>query len=134
MNTIRGIEFFSAALFFLLVWQSHACTIGTANGNATSDGRPILWKNRDIAQAQQRLSFFPGQPFSYLAVHSAENDANMGMNEKGVAASSSFVRSEGNETTRLRSPDLHRHILRNFSAMPEIRAYLQELLKSNLNP
>ena len=28
------------------------CTIGVANGNATSDGRPMVWKTRDYSSAR----------------------------------------------------------------------------------
>ncbi len=33
------------------------CTIGVFSGSATSDGRPILWKNRDVPNTNQRFIY-----------------------------------------------------------------------------
>jgi hypothetical protein len=53
-------------LLFLVVFQSDTktssrigeCTIGIFTGRATVDGRPILWKNRDITNAIQKFCYY----------------------------------------------------------------------------
>ncbi len=54
------------ALLFLIVFQSDTkapprigeCTLGIFTGDATTDGRPILWKNRDITNAVQKFCYY----------------------------------------------------------------------------
>jgi hypothetical protein len=35
------------------------CTIGVFSGRVTTDGRPILWKNRDVTNAVQKFCYYP---------------------------------------------------------------------------
>jgi hypothetical protein len=44
------------------------CTIGVASGKATTDGRPILWKNRDGSGRDYEVVYFKDGRFKYLAV------------------------------------------------------------------
>jgi hypothetical protein len=53
------------ALLFLIVFQDDArtpkvgeCTIGVFSGRSTTDGRPILWKNRDITEPVQKFCYY----------------------------------------------------------------------------
>jgi len=39
------------------------CTIMVINGRATADGRPILWKNRDVTNADQKFRYVPAREF-----------------------------------------------------------------------
>jgi hypothetical protein len=53
-------------LLFLVVFQSDTktsprigeCTIGIFTGRSTVDGRPLLWKNRDITNAVQKFCYY----------------------------------------------------------------------------
>ena len=40
---------------FPLPNDSNECTIGVFSGRVTADGRPLLWKNRDIGEAVQKM-------------------------------------------------------------------------------
>jgi hypothetical protein len=58
-------------IYFILLWSDSLCgvdeysgnrlrgdcTIGVFSGEVTSDGRPLLWKNRDVADANQRFIY-----------------------------------------------------------------------------
>jgi hypothetical protein len=54
------------ALVLLVIFQSDTkapprvgeCTIGIFTSRATTDGRPLLWKNRDITNAVQKFCYF----------------------------------------------------------------------------
>jgi hypothetical protein len=55
----------TCALLFLFIFQDDArlpwvgeCTIGVFSGRVTTDGRPILWKNRDITEPVQKFCYF----------------------------------------------------------------------------
>lgn len=69
------------------------CTIGVFSGSATVDGRPMLWKNRDVSDAVQKFCYFqPSQDvdrpaYGFLGnVYSSDtNRVYMGVNEVGFA-------------------------------------------------
>ena len=69
------------------------CTIGIFMGQATSDGRPILWKNRDVTNAVQKFCYY--SPMIYgddttlaFTANAYSNDTTrvyMGLNAAGFA-------------------------------------------------
>jgi hypothetical protein len=69
------------------------CTIGVFSGRVTSDGRPLLWKNRDITNAVEKYCYFArtnglgDTTYAYIA-NCNSNDTTrvyMGLNEMGFA-------------------------------------------------
>ena len=46
---------------------SQECTTAIFTGEATADGRPMLWKNRDTDQLSNKVVFVDDRPYSYLA-------------------------------------------------------------------
>ena len=42
---------------FLTSGYADECTTGVASGLATPDGKPLLWKNRDVSDANQEFHF-----------------------------------------------------------------------------
>lgn len=78
--------FFKLIIVLLVTSTSTACTIGVANGNATYDGRPILWKTRDTDAKNNEVIFCTSDKYNYIALISAGNtNPWMGVNEKGFA-------------------------------------------------
>ena len=67
------------------------CTTAVISGTATIDGRPLLWKNRDTDEQNNKLIFLTEGPF--LAVGLADvtslSSVWMGVNEKGFAIENS---------------------------------------------
>jgi hypothetical protein len=62
-----------------------ACTIGSFGPGSTIEGRPILWKNRDVSDENQEMRFFTGSRFSYVTNVYAIDTLNAwaGINEAG---------------------------------------------------
>jgi len=69
------------------------CTIMVISGQATTDGRPILWKNRDVTRADQKYLYIPtregenGSTYSFIGNFYADDPYRcyMGVNEVGFA-------------------------------------------------
>ncbi len=111
--------------------KAGACTIGVANGNATTDNRPLLWKNRDSTQAQQQLMYVQGQKYSYIGIASLggnlDGEIYMGLNSAGLALGNSVVKIEDAPTDNYK---IQTHILTNFDSMGQIRNYLQSEIRA----
>ncbi len=94
-------------LFFFLVFisSSVASTIGIATGNATIDGRPLLFKNKDRSDNYPSdVNFYPGaeNEYSYVFQQNDGQDhtrARMGINSAGfgiVYSTSENLEGAGN--------------------------------------
>lgn len=107
--------------------ELQACTIGVASGEVTVDGRPLLWKNRDITPPlrAQELAFFPGGEDGELARVGVRTTGArflaMGINEAGVAMGNSRGDDRRRTITNLA---LSNHVLANFRTLEEIDAYM----------
>ena len=121
-NYIRLTIFLIIGLWVSLILPlpAHACTIGVANGYATSDGRPILWKVRDTSDARQQLVHTTDSPYDYIGVRSEGGPVFMGLNEAGVASGNSVVTTEGDSPTNWQ---VQHYILRNYNNLDQIRDY-----------
>lgn len=45
-----------------------ACTSAIITGKITPDGRPLLWKHRDTGEDNNRIQFFKGEKFNFIAL------------------------------------------------------------------
>jgi len=107
----------SAVLGFLIIpIATQACTIGTASGLATVDGRPIMWKVRD-AIGRQQITHVSGSPYDYLGVCNIGGSVYLGLNEAGVGTGNATVAGGANSAAQT-------DILENCSNMNQIRNYL----------
>lgn len=77
------------ALLFILpgLPRAEECTTVVVSGSATVDGRPLLWKNRDWSDRDNKLAYLGEGPLAAVAVVKAGNSASayMGVNEEGFA-------------------------------------------------
>ena len=89
-----SLIFFSDRFAFIPPADSGECTIGVFSGSATEDGRPILWKNRDVTNDIQKFCYFaprtmPAEStfYAYIGnVYSSDTTmVYMGLNEVGFA-------------------------------------------------
>ena len=78
--------------FILLVIAANdisACTVAVISGKYTRDGRPLLWKNRDIWAVNNKIMYFDGDDYSYMGlVNSVDTTGKslwIGMNDQGFA-------------------------------------------------
>ncbi len=73
------------------------CTIGVFSGRATSDGRPLLWKNRDVTNGVQKFCYYrrvavAGDTTMEFIANAYSRDTTrfyMGLNEAGFAVMNS---------------------------------------------
>jgi len=67
------------------------CTTGLALGSATQDGRPLLWKNRDVGTATQEFHYYDDGRIPFISItYSGEVDEYYGgVNAAGFAVENS---------------------------------------------
>jgi len=98
------------------------CTIGVADGSVTPDGRPLLWKVRDIGQeaTRQQLVYISGSPYNQIGVCTEGEGIYMGLNEAAVASGNSLVK-----LTSASAPNssVQSYILRSFGTVDEVSDY-----------
>ncbi|MEN6618551.1 MAG: hypothetical protein ABFC28_03510 [Rikenellaceae bacterium] len=84
---------FIIILFFtlLVISNSHdltACTSAIITGKITPDGRPLLWKNRDTGEDNNRIQYFKGKKFDFIALVNSPDTSGivwMGTNSTGFS-------------------------------------------------
>lgn len=92
-KSISVYSLISLCLFLVCVGPANSCTIAVVSGSVTTDGRPLLWKNRDIgsaSRADQEVRFFnDGEMGGYLALVSTDyhdtTTAYVGVNDAGFS-------------------------------------------------
>lgn len=68
--------------------DSIACTSAIFTGKVTADGRPILWKHRDTGEDNNRVEYFKGEKYSFIAIVNSPDKGGiawMGTNETGFS-------------------------------------------------
>jgi hypothetical protein len=65
--------------------QIPACTVGVFSGRVMSDGRPVIWKNRDVEGVNQAIRYFTDGRYPYVGLIWAGEPNNVwgGLNEVG---------------------------------------------------
>jgi len=65
------------------------CTVAVISGKATRDGRPLMWKNRDTSVLDNKIIYFHGKKYSFIALVNAlskkQESAWAGINTQGFA-------------------------------------------------
>lgn len=73
-------------------WKElNECTTGVASGLATPDGRPLLWKNRDVGNQNQEFHYYDDGriPFISITYRNDTDDYYGGINAAGFAVENS---------------------------------------------
>ena len=93
MVNLKGMYMKKAVIFliflfsFLFVTDVYCCTSAIISGKCTKDGRPLMWKHRDTGELNNRVEYFKGKKYGFLAlVDSPESDvpqAWAGTNSEG---------------------------------------------------
>lgn len=58
----------SLLLIFSLPLPTDACTSVIVSGKVTIDGRPVMMKNRDTGQINNRIEYFKGEKYDFVAL------------------------------------------------------------------
>ncbi|HEY3294771.1 MAG TPA: hypothetical protein VGL38_05000 [bacterium] len=63
------------------------CTTAVIAGFATANGRPLLWKNRDVSQPDQEIVYFNDGTYPYVTIANAHDNTQAwgGVNSVGFA-------------------------------------------------
>jgi hypothetical protein len=102
---IRFFLFSLLSLTFILN-EGKACTVAIVSGNATPDGRPLLWKHRDTDAFNNKVVYLNSGKYKAMAlVNSQDKDHKeiwIGFNEAGFAImNSASYNLRGNDTTNM---------------------------------
>ena len=73
----------------LSIEEVEGCTVGAAMGNATTDGRPFSWKNRDGSGRHFIWQVISGGTYNYIAM-GTDAGLKMGVNEAGLSLQNSL--------------------------------------------
>jgi hypothetical protein len=103
-RALRALVVFLA--FFPWLAQAAApCTLAVASGRATSTGRPLMWKNRDTSDPNNKLMFFKGPKFAFIGVVISESadpkEVWGGLNTAGFAIMNSQADDLGEAAKKL---------------------------------
>lgn len=83
--------FIAVCFIIALLPEVMACTSAIVGADMNPYGRPLLWKNRDTSNFDNKIEYIPakGDDFAYVALFNSNdsllNEAWMGMNEYGFA-------------------------------------------------
>jgi len=109
---------------------ANACTVGVFSGRVTADGRPLLWKNRDVDNADQAVRYFTDGRYPYLAnVYAGEiNYAWSGINTAGFAIMNSNSTNLGSGAPGgIGDGEVMKLALQNCATIDEFRQLLDSL-------
>jgi hypothetical protein len=113
------------ASLVLLAPCARPCTIAVISGKATADGRPLLWKNRDVTNQDNVVSFSTGKVHDYLGLADAGVTAKIfaGLNAAGLAV----VNAVSNDLEGTSDSDngiIIKRILEECATVDEVEALL----------
>ena len=94
-----------AAGIVLLVQAVVPCTLAVISGRATANGRPLMWKNRDTSDPNNKLMAFKGPKYDFVAVVISEavdpGEVWGGQNAAGFAIMNSQADDLGDAAKKL---------------------------------
>lgn len=73
-------------LISMLSVDVFACTSAIFTGKCTKDGRPLMWKNRDTGELNNRLEYFKGKKYTFVGLVNSPSKGGevwAGSNEAG---------------------------------------------------
>jgi hypothetical protein len=112
------------------------CTTAVITGQATADGNPILWKNRDTDSLSNKIVLVREKPYDYLAVvNAAETSGRIvwgGLNSAGFAIINSVAYNLPQEAGE--AGDLEGHVMADALRSCATANDFEDYLKANLGP
>jgi hypothetical protein len=103
-------KFFQPVFVLILILNQSSifpCTTAVVSGKATDDGRPLLLKNRDTGELQNRIVFFSDGKFRFTGLVNSPDKNNdevwVGFNEAGfgIMNSASYNLKSSDDTTKI---------------------------------
>ncbi len=103
------------------------CTIGVANGSATSDGRPLLWKTRDYSsRPNNEMKYNTANPIKFISVSNAGSSTTpwLGLNEYGFSIINSVASDLSAGSSGPGNGDVMEYALGHCKTIAEFQDYL----------
>ena len=73
----------------LFISYGQPCTVIVASGKATPDGKPLMWKNRDTSDLENKMVYVRGPKYGFIGLVDATDSAGRsvwaGVNDRGFA-------------------------------------------------
>lgn len=114
---------------------SEECTTAVIGKDASSDGKPILWKNRDSDHLINKIIYVPEQPYNYIGLINSENKTGRmvwaGLNSQGFAIMNSVAYNLPKEGEM---QDLEGIIMADALRTCKTVDDFEELIRSNIGP
>ena len=60
--------FLTLIFISICIADGYCCTSAIISGKITTDGRPILWKHRDTGEENNRIEYFKGGKYAFIAL------------------------------------------------------------------
>jgi hypothetical protein len=125
------------SLLFLASLQTlMACTTAIISGKFTPDGRPLLWKNRDTGDLDNKLLYFTDGKFDYIGLVNSKDTAGSevwtGMNTAGFAIMNSAsynLNSPEEADAAINEGRVMRKALQQCATVDEFEIFLKNLPK-----
>jgi len=94
-----------AAGLLILLGAAFPCTLAVISGRATANGRPLMWKNRDTSDLNNKLMHFSGPKYNFIAIVISEDvkptEVWGGQNTEGFAIMNSQADDLGAKDKKL---------------------------------
>lgn len=123
-------------MFLFTAVPAFACTTCIIAGKATKDGRPLLLKNRDSDELQNKLMYFSDGTYPYIGLVNSIDKVGKevwgGFNNTGFSIiNSASYNIKKNDTTKLsdREGELMKAALMSCSSVAEFEKLLKEMPK-----
>jgi hypothetical protein len=102
-RTLRALEVVIGVT--LIIRAAAPCTLAVVSGRATPSGRPLMWKNRDTSDPNNKLMFFKGPKHDFIALVISEDAVPAevwgGQNAAGFAIMNSQADDLGDASRKL---------------------------------
>lgn len=75
-------------LSLIISTDTNGCTSAIITGKITADGRPLLWKHRDTGEENNRIQYFKGEKYNFIALVNSPDEGGiiwMGTNDAGFS-------------------------------------------------
>ncbi|OGU54806.1 MAG: hypothetical protein A2V66_06870 [Ignavibacteria bacterium RBG_13_36_8] len=132
-------KIFSYALILIFginIISTNACTTAIVSGKYTKDGRPLLWKQRDTKNFQNKLMYFNDGKYPYIAVVNSDDPTGsqvwIGFNSAGFAImNSNSYNLNVDDTTLVKDRDgvIMKLALQNCATIDDFENLLNDLPK-----
>ncbi|MEW6366925.1 MAG: hypothetical protein AB1714_20040 [Acidobacteriota bacterium] len=142
---MRGAARFAIACALHTTWSiagwlpdlaAEECSTAVVSVQAATDGRPILWKNRDTDELSNRVVFVKDVPYSYLCVVNADDPSGrrawVGLNRAGFAIMNSVAYNLPQKSGE--SQDLEGFIMADALRTCRTADDFEGYVKANLGP